>query len=123
MSDPIPSKDEMVEAGARILASDEYGSDWDNIPSLARAEYQELTRAILNAVLPLVLGEARDALGHMIEMIDDGMVSEGYVFDDGEPYERGVSDLELTPDGSYRLSDARSAHAAIVALIGEKTDG
>ena len=128
MADDIPSMEELVEVGARAAWADpgSYGderTDWDELVGLigeegkaAQDTFRSQARAILSAVLPLVLVPAGKALGKMCAMIDDGMVSEGYVFEDGEPYEPEESDLELVPDGSYRLSDARAIRDRLRAL-------
>ena len=56
MPDPIPSFEDLVEAGARVFAIE--SGDTDLYWSL----YASDVRAILNAVLPLVLAGAEKAL-------------------------------------------------------------
>ena len=74
MADAIPSMEELVEVGARAAWADpgSYGderTDWDELVGLigeegkaAQDTFRSQARAILSAVLPLVLGPAGEAL-------------------------------------------------------------
>lgn len=90
----------------------------------------ELTE-FLTAFEERVRGEAIDALRdsltateRMVLMLEDSLA--GVTNNDGVKWERAVMDVELTPDGSFRLSDARKAvHRAREAIraLSPTTDG
>jgi hypothetical protein len=67
MSD-IPSRDALIEAGARALC-DAHGADWDYVLSIEGHPFAAACRidaaAILDAILPLVLAGAGEALGRV----------------------------------------------------------
>lgn len=69
-----------------------------------------------NAVPALVEAQAHhlDLLGAMLVMMEDAI--DGEIVQDGRRYERGVSDMEISPDGRLTIADVR---AALLSAKGE----
>lgn len=69
-----------------------------------------------NAVPALVEAQAHhlDLLGAMLVMMEDAI--DGEIVQDGRRYERGVSDMEISPDGRLTIAGVR---AALLSAKGE----
>lgn len=103
MSDP--TREELIEIGARALAEWHGDPPWDEIISQARKEnYQLRTAAILDAILPRVLEGVVEALGPFEDLDCEGA-------EDHPDDTKVTTQYGRVTDYSLRLGDFRRARS------------
>jgi hypothetical protein len=110
----IPSRDALIEAGARALCHLDGGNWRISNDAWSGILYREAAAAALDALIPLVLAGAGEALRRFASVADD--------YDDSEDDELQVLEdtdflVSRLPLGAFRR--ARAALAQINTLIGE----